>query len=62
MWTFREIAVMPDVVLQHLGKLLQQCRKDIAMLIQTYIHLMASIPQKAGGRDASLSPLPSTGS
>ena len=49
MWTFREIAAMPDVVLQHLGKLLQKCRNDIAMPIQTYINLMASIPKKTGG-------------
>ena len=40
---------MLDVVLAKLGKILAKIKKDLAIPIQNYINLMASIPKKIGG-------------
>ena len=48
-WTFKEIMAMPDIVLKKLGHILADCKREIAMPLQTYLNIMASIPKKTGG-------------
>lgn len=49
LWTFKEIAAMPDKVLEELERILKKVRKELAMPLQTHLSMMAIIPKKTGG-------------
>ena len=48
-WTFTEIALMPDEVLDSLGKILSEIRHLAVPPLQAMTNIMATLPKKCGG-------------